>query len=229
MPSSGPSSCTPSAVQFPVADVGEQGVAPGQDAGTPKMPVDADMPGPPPHLPDAGAPALPRPSVAGQVRITEVMIDPAMVADTAGEWVELTNRSGEPLALSGCTFGEGLASDATLEEVPVLEDGGRVVIARSEQAGFVPDVVFPLSFRNTSDVVSLRCDGVVIDELAYGKGTEWAVPTGASLMLGEMAEASVAETYCEATISFGPERGTPGEANGPCPAQLLGLDMDAGM
>jgi hypothetical protein len=168
----------------------------------------------------------PRPAVAGDVVISELMVDPLTLADTAGEWIELHNPGPEPLTLTGCELLDG--DRARVIETPLTVPAGeQVVIARGEMPGLTPDAVVSLVLSNSGDSVGLRCDGVTIDRVTYGEG--FPITAGASLSLSATAlDAELndhAEAWCAATDSFGGDRGTPGAPNPPCE----GDDADAGV
>ncbi|MGD8860897.1 MAG: lamin tail domain-containing protein [Myxococcales bacterium] len=171
-----------------------------------------------------GAP--PRPGLAGEVVISELMVDPVALSDTAGEWIELYNPGATALSLSGCALldsGRARPIDAPL----TLPAGGHVVIARGEMPGVSPDAVVSLILSNSGDSVGLQCDGVTIDEVTYGEG--FPITAGASLSLSATALDAklndLPEAWCAAVDSFGGDRGTPGAPNPPCEPD----DADAGV
>jgi hypothetical protein len=176
---------------------------------------------------DAG-PRWPRPSRAGDLVITELMIDPKALSDTEGEWFELYNGSGLTLSLEGCRVDDGSSGSSasrTFDANLVMEPFGYATVARSESPGFLPDVVLPVSFTNTADSLAIVCDAVVIDRVAYDKSQGFAVQAGKSLALDpsrlDAAGNDVPEAWCAATTSYGVDLGTPGAANPSCaPAQM---------
>jgi hypothetical protein len=182
---------------------------------------------------DAGAmtaipPSLSHPSRAGQVVISEIMVNPELVSDTAGEWFELRNESAsQGFELSGCSIDDGSAKPHALPAPLVLAPGAFVAIGRSAQVGFQADALLSFSFSNTADVLALICDGVEIDRVAYD--SSFPLAAGASMSLDPgCADASCndrASAWCLGRIAYAAGFGTPGSANPPCSEPV---DADAG-
>lgn len=166
--------------------------------------------------------AVPAP---GEVVITELMPDPTQRTDAEGEWVELWNVSLVTLDLTPCTLGDDESSGSPLPALAIAAGGYRVV-ARSEFPGFTADGVMPMSLRNTADAIVLRCDGILVDRVAYGPDLGLAVVAGASLTFDPTLEADGSDgadvdnddpaTWCAGTSEFAGDRGTPGAVNDPC-------------
>lgn len=191
---------------------GDQGFPPGPAAGTP--------------------PALP--PGPGDLRLTEVMPDPACVPDAEGEWIELHNSTDHPLDLSGVLVGGKrdralpLASGA-LELAP----GAYLLAGRSEvggAAGAPVDVVLPrMVLGNRNGRIALWLRDVEIDALAYGEDAGLDVVRGRALALdpaGHLNGGSVADGgWCQTPTRLrGPcgDHGSPGRASVPCPRRARG-------
>jgi hypothetical protein len=160
-----------------------------------------------------------RPSRAGQLVITEIMSNPQAVSDEEGEWFELYNPSAsEALDLTGCTIDDGSKTQHAIKAALVLQPGGFATIARSANAGFRANLVLAVSLSNAMDRLALSCDGIVIDEVAYGPG--FPLAPGASMALDPQASDArandAAAAWCLAQPSYGTDRGTPGAPNAPC-------------
>jgi len=173
----------------------------------------------------AGAPAPRMPRAASEIVITELMPNPALVADTDGEWIELHNPSPTlSLDLAGCALEDGGASKP-LGETLLVAPGAFVTLARTEAAGFVPDRTLSFSLANEADTISLVCEGVLIDRVAYGPG--FPLAAGTSMALDPAAFDALsnddAASWCLSPIASYAEQGTPGMPNAPCHA-----DDDAG-
>lgn len=67
----------------------------------------------------------------GSVLITEILADPAGVADDLGEWVELTNIAAEDVDLSGWHVQDDGRNDYTIPDGTVIAAGSSLVLARS--------------------------------------------------------------------------------------------------
>jgi hypothetical protein len=168
---------------------------------------------------DAAAGArVPVPVRAGEIVISELMPNPVVIDDSAGEWIELHNPGMNTLSLEPCSVDDGSPSARAVAAPLILEGGAYVTIARSQQAGFVADHVMSLSLANGADSVALICGGVEIDRVGYGGALP--VRAGASLSLGSDG------LWCAGTLPYGDNLGTPGAANPPCAASPA--DSDAG-
>ena len=177
----------------------------------------------------AGAAKPRRPEAASEIVITELMADPALVADTAGEWIELHNPSSTTtLDLAGCTLDDGGAQKPVTDAL-LVRPGGFVTLARSATAGFVPDLTLSFSLANEADAIAVVCDAVMIDRVAYGVGFPLAPGVSMALDPAAFDAASNDEpgAWClspSASAGYG-EQGTPGAANPPCHGEA---DSDAG-
>ncbi len=138
-------------------------------------------------MPDTGDTALfgdtgdvgPAPDEAGDVLITEFMADPVDVADSLGEWVELTNFSGEDLHLDGCALQDDDANSFTFPDDTVLAAGERLVVARSGSGGVSADVVIDAGFTLNNNALLITPstdapDEVFAENVAVGTtGSGW--------------------------------------------------------
>jgi hypothetical protein len=144
------------------------------DFGTPGMPNEQCATVVPPGMCiDEGTMAL-RPIVkpmAGQLAITEWMPNPALVADTAGEWIEI--RASAAFDLNELQVG-----DAALAAMPAVTAATCIPIAAGDHAvfaqssdmvtnGMLPavDGVFPtgVDLVNSNGTVQVGVDGVALD------------------------------------------------------------------
>lgn len=151
--------------------------------------------------------------------VSELMVNPKSVADTAGEWIEVANTSGEPVRLGGVTLAVGTRSCALGGE---LAAAGRLVVARSADpavnGGVEADVTCTFTLTNTGTSVRLATVSKTLDGVDY---TGFGVPDGASLSLDPGSHDPVsndaAGSWCPATSVFGAgDRGTPGAPNDNC-------------
>ena len=169
------------------------------------------------------------PSESGELVITEMHINPKVLADSAGEWVEIQNTSDRTLDLDGCTIGDADIDMHVLDSSNgnlVVGPGEFLVLARTSSPGFTPDAVLSgFQLANSGDEVILGCAAVVIDEVFYGSG--WAVTSGKSLSLSADQLSDSAnddpENWCAATENFNGDFGTPGSLNSSCLS--LGLKL----
>jgi hypothetical protein len=178
-------------------------------------------PSPPGRVPGTPqVPALPGPSVAGSVVITEIMTNPAALSDAQGEWFELFNPGPESLDLMGCLIGDGGDAARAIGTSFVIEPGGYRTVARSASPGFAPDLVAVFSLSNEADDLSLQCDGLTIDAVAYAANQGFALSAGLSLSLDPLQQDATANdlgtAWCPAVDAYSSDLGTPGAANPSC-------------
>jgi hypothetical protein len=151
------------------------------------------------------------------VRITEVMIDPAAVADADGEWIELFNGGDDPVNVAGWTLGDG--AGATHVIVPggalFIPPAGRVVLARNKVPAANGGVgaayqYAGLALDNAAGSVVLSDDqGAEVDRVDYGPG--YPLVPGASLALVsvEVDSASPTAWAASTTAMSSGDLGTP--------------------
>lgn len=170
------------------------------------------------------------PAEPGDLVFSELMINPEIVFDEAGEWVELYNTAGYAIDVAGYTFHD-LDLDSEILEGPLLvAPGGYVVLCANVDAalnGGVPcDGAFKrktsgaLALGNSGDEVILSSPtGVVIDEVVYT--ADWfdaAVSIGLDPDQLDSANNDDESMWCnQTTVTIaGGEPSTPGRANDPC-------------
>lgn len=166
-----------------------------------------------------GQTGSPRPQVKpapGDLRISEVMADPAAVPDVNGEWIELAASAS--VDLNGLVVAVG-ASRETISAPGCLrvEPGQHALLARSSAAatnGGLPAVIgtFGLALPNGGGTVTLESDLGIIDSLS------WSLATAGVALQRDPADLA---SLCDATAAYGTtaaDRGTPGSANSACAA-----------
>ncbi len=162
----------------------------------------------------------------GDVVVTEVMFDSAGVADTAGEWFEVTNTAGATIDLAGFLLRAGTATytvpTTSTDAVPV---GGWFVFGinatTTANGGVTVNHQYStLAFPDTGALaLSVEFDGVVIDAINYTIPGTWT--SGLSLTLNpghiDAVDNDTAANWCpaRATDTYGSDgnHGTPGAAN----------------
>jgi hypothetical protein len=205
-----------------VADAGtDAGTDSGTDAGT-----------------DAGSAPV-KPSLAGQVIITEIQAAPnGYVDDNLGEWVEIYNPSASTTYdLGTCTFGDK-AGDADFTFLAGTTIAPKAYLTLSASAftvltqGFVNDVVYGANsgLSSSSDGPNIVCNAVVIDKVDYSAGASFPLPSamkGRTLQLSssklDAALNDVGSNWCLGSTVFftavdaTTNQGTPKAANAACP------------
>lgn len=178
----------------------------------------------------AGCTRAPHPG-PGQLVISEIMVDPTVVNDTAGEWFELHNPTGQTFSVNGCVLesptSTGQVVQVTLSGVPPLVPGSYLALATSANPGFTPAAVYSgsLNFENGADSLRLRCNSTLVDEVTWDGSPVFPNPAGASMMLSPTALSASANdngvNWCiaspvYATGGSASDRGTPGAPNHAC-------------
>ncbi len=175
---------------------------------------------------------LPNP-LPGEVIFTELLYNPeAPLAETDAEWFELHNTGDRELSLHDCTLADA-AGDFTRIAGLRVAAGGYLLFARSldpaANGGLDAHHAFGFALDNEGDTLSLRCGGGLIDALRYDAGGEFPRATARSLRLDPERLGAVANdeglSWCLGEAIYfdfqgeaGDHRGSPGEANGACPA-----------
>ena len=158
------------------------------------------------------------PLAAGSVRISEVHRNPAIVADTNGEYVEVVNVGNQPIGLRGLSLADN--SSTILMASNLLLVPGRPLLlqvdgAPSRNGGQPLGMALPfgtLSLADTADNVTLQSASATVDSLVYGSG----FPGGSGIACEriDLFGAQLAANYAGAPNVFGAgDRGSPGRRN----------------
>ncbi len=166
---------------------------------------------------------------AGDVVISELMINPDLASEPAGEWIEIVNLSGERLNLGGCDLVDDGTDSFTFTGPGggyFLDPGARLVLGTETDpdlnGGLVPDYIYGgMLLDNVADEVRLTCAGVTVDEVAWT--ASWALVSGRTLSLDPSREDTAnnddVASWCGAATTYGAgDRGTPGLPNASCPS-----------
>jgi hypothetical protein len=156
--------------------------------------------------------------------ITEIMYDPAAVADAGGEWFEVFNRGSKTVDLNGLRIESGAELHVISNRVPLLVPaGGYLVLGRSVDPlanGAAPvDYGYSgITLLNSADSIALYHGTNLIDSVSYSASSPFPTVTGASIYLKMNALSGTANdsgtNWAASTVVFGGgDRGTPGAAN----------------
>lgn len=158
---------------------------------------------------------------AGELIITEIMSNPAMVSDTKGEWFEVLNTTGNSLQINGLEIKDSGSNSHIIDsESPLIVDPGQVyVFAKSgnpdENGGVRSDYVYNgFSLSNGEDEIILAlANGTIIDEVCYTDG--WPLSAGISMEVNagflDHLQNDQAEHWVLASETYGDgDLGTPG-------------------
>jgi hypothetical protein len=176
---------------------------------------------------------------AGDLIITEIMVDEASGQD---EWFEIYNNTAGSIDLVGITVADDSNQELISNATPItVAAGGYAVIALNGNTGCGASVadytINTFGLRNSGDVLSLFCDGTLIDEVDFSVGFSIvegeALNFNADLLDGtnDDIENDDPNNWCLATTDCTPnELGTPGLANtscsvSNCPTDLTDADL----
>ncbi len=165
-------------------------------------------------------------SAAGQLIITEILIDPAGVYDSYGEWFEVMNVTDEALNIPGLVIYDDDSDNFSMDEPTVLAAGERLVLGRTKDTilnggamvGFAYGTEMTLA--NGGDELVLVYGATVIDRVAWD--ASWPVTRGASMQLDPSITTHLGNddpaVWCASEQEFGTaaDRGTPGTPNLSC-------------
>lgn len=159
----------------------------------------------------------------GDIVINEVMQNPAAVADAAGEWFELYNATGVPIALDGWKIESGGSESHTISSggTLVIPAGGFVALGKNgtpaTNGGYTPAYVYPtISLGNGSDILVIRENGVAIDSVAWDDGATFPDPDGGSMeLIDPLSDNRLGASWAaNTTTPYGAgDFGTPGAPN----------------
>ncbi|GEM_PF-1220233 len=168
---------------------------------------------------------------AGDLVITELMVDPDAVPDNAGEWMELYNATGSTVDLDGLelydTDSTTKGNLVTLSGGVLVEPGAYVLLGRYGDLGVNGGVSLAETYGgahtlgNASDELFLGVGSTIIDSVSWDNGLTFPDPTGASFSLNPDTLDDLSNddgaNWCAATSTFGDgDLGTPGSANDAC-------------
>ncbi|HET6764077.1 MAG TPA: DNA/RNA non-specific endonuclease [Longimicrobiaceae bacterium] len=153
--------------------------------------------------------------------INEIMADPAVIADSVGEWLEIYNRGIEAVDLGGWKLASANDALQTVASGVTIPAGGYVVFGKSRDAARNGGAAVAWSFgalnlaNSTTDWVALRSPaGVTADSVIWGvaptSGRSRGVINGAA-----DNTTSSGTNWALATTTYGSttNQGTPGAAN----------------
>ncbi len=153
----------------------------------------------------------------GDLVVSELMANPAAVADSRGEWLELYNTSQTGLDLNGLVLRDNGSNLHTISAAGplVIDPGAYFVLGRSGDSstngGYLADYVYSnFSLSNSGDDIVLEWDGQTVFSLAYGSENGFG-QAGTSMALQQLSAAIGASDYLASTATYGDgDLGTPG-------------------
>jgi cysteine-rich repeat protein len=176
--------------------------------------------------PDGGGFGGPDCPEAGALVITEVMVDPVIVDDARGEYVEVFNLTNATFDLRGWELVSGAKRHRIADPSPVvIRPRGVVVLAADGDpvgnGGFFADHAWSgLKLGNSAGDFALRCGDLVVDHVAWSE-TAWPLKPGRALVLDpaftDAGDNDDPAHWCAATLPFGSgDQGSPGQPETAC-------------
>ncbi len=180
--------------------------------------------------------------LAGDLVLTELMVDPFDCLDAEAEYIEVFNASGDEVDLNGLVVeierGDGTIDSWTVTGARNVLDGDYAVGVRAHANrcyGYPAEFGYQThGMDNAGGIVRLKAGSTVIDSFDYG--SVGAIPVGASLQLdADAIDASsndLADNWCASVASIAGavvDRGTPGRPNETCFVEpVIDTDTDGG-
>ena len=180
---------------------------------------------------DLGTPGAPntcqepfsQPPIA-RLKITEIMTNPAMVADNEGEWFEVYNQEPTAVDLNGWTIRDFDTNVHVIDndEPLMIPAHGYLVLGRNADpatnGGIAVDYAYGTAmvlYNAADEVVLVDPNGTIVDQVAYDDGRTYPDPEGASMALQSLVlRNDVGEHWCVANTPYGDgDLGTPGAHN----------------
>ncbi|MBW2452968.1 MAG: lamin tail domain-containing protein [Deltaproteobacteria bacterium] len=167
----------------------------------------------------------------GDLVISEIMNNPAVVSDSVGEWFEIYNDTNLPIDLTGLVIRHHATdpqSVHTIAQSVVVAPGGYAVLGNNANASTNGNVTvdyqypYAVNLGNTADYLAIETGNAqVIDETSWDQASGLD-PNGKSRNLNPQYltayENDTDLNFCEATsvISGGSDLGSPGISNDNC-------------
>jgi len=158
--------------------------------------------------------------VTGSVIVSEIMSNPMLVSDAAGEWFELANVSDQTVDLGGCTVKQN-ASEDTLPAY-ALAAGSFAVAARNSELASNGNVTAFATFTfglASTGTIDLNCDGRLIDEVTWPGESQGHSRSLYPQYFSASGNDDVVFGWCYTTQLYNAmDTGSPNAANELCPA-----------
>ena len=165
------------------------------------------------------------PTRPGELVITEIMVDPSRVLDTAGEWFELFNATKSDLELQGLVVTNEGTERFRISQSMVIPAGGFLIFGNNgdpKSNGGVPVAFVYTGFTlaNTGGAIVIQNGATIIDSVRYD-AKAFRLMSGRAASLDPRAFNATANdigtNWCPATqLMPGGDYGTPGFMNPNC-------------
>lgn len=155
----------------------------------------------------------------GDLVVSEILANPAAVSDTAGEWLELYNRTSRTLDINGLVLRDNGSNSHTITAPTelLINPGAYLVLGRNGDSnangGYLPLYVYQdFTLANGNDSIILESNQQIIFELNYTTADGFG-ESGVSMQLTSLEGMITASSYApsDAQMLFGAgDRGNPG-------------------
>ena len=164
----------------------------------------------------------------GDILVVEVMMAPAIVGDTYGEWFEVLNTTSVDIDLVGWDLTSWGNTGTTIGDSLVVPAGGTVVIGAEDDTALNGDLAVDyeydrslLAFSDGADNVFLYLGETWIARAAWDGTDDWTLVDGASAQLDSdyltLAGQADGAYWCPSVTVFGDgDYGTPNDSNEVC-------------
>ncbi|MCP4306183.1 MAG: lamin tail domain-containing protein [bacterium] len=177
---------------------------------------------------DGGTPGAPNSCGPGvplaPLVINEIMLNPASVPDSVGEWFEIFNPTSNTVDIDGWIIRDDDFNHHVIDNGGslLIDPGGYLVLGRNSSVYSNGGV--QLDYRYGTGMVLYNADDelilidsnyVEVDRVEWDDGVTFPDPLGASMSLTDPAlDNAVGSNWCISGSRYGPaEKGTPGAAN----------------
>ncbi len=155
----------------------------------------------------------------GDLVVSELLVNPAAVSDTAGEWFELYNPTARTLDINGLVLRDNGSNSHTIAAPSALliAPGNYLVLGRNGDSavngGYLPHYVYQdFTLANSSDSIVLEWNEQTIFELSYTSADGFG-DSGVSMQLTSLEGMITASSYAPTdplTLFGAGDRGDPG-------------------
>ena len=153
------------------------------------------------------------------IMISEIMINPAAVSDSYGEWFEIVNTTDSIINIDGWSIKDSNGDMHTIgieDEIISIDAGQFFVLARNNNlslnGGLNVDYVYGnFSLSNSEDqIIIMDSSGAIIDEVYYE--SSWPFSSGVSMEVQDAnIDNSLISNWFSSTLIYGSgDYGTPG-------------------
>lgn len=150
--------------------------------------------------------------------ITEIMQNPTAVSDSNGEWFEIFNPNTTSVNLNGWTIKDNGSNNHTINTDLIIASGAYAVFGNNGDPSMNGGILVHYQYSNFTlgngedEIILVRPDQTVADEVVYDGGASWPDPTGKSMELQSAAlDNNLGSNWSESTnLMANGDYGTPG-------------------